>query len=79
MKPTEILMHEHDIILRVLKSAEAMLALEDFPVDDAERIADFVKYFADGCHHKKEEKQNIKFLPKGQSSDYSVFLFTKSL
>ncbi len=56
MRPTETLMHEHEIIMLVLNSAEAIIQSDEFPFDDVEKIANFLKYFADGCHHKKEEK-----------------------
>jgi hemerythrin-like domain-containing protein len=59
MQATDILMEEHRVIERVLTSLErAAMRLErgeavrpGFFVDAAE----FVKGFADGCHHKKEE------------------------
>ena len=59
MEATRILMEEHRVIERVLASLEAAanrLATGEpmrarFFVDAAE----FVKGFADGCHHKKEE------------------------
>ncbi len=58
MKATEILMEEHHVIERVLAAMEvAVQRLEaaqlrpGFFVDAAE----FIKGFADGCHHKKEE------------------------
>ncbi len=58
MKATEILMEEHQVILRVITALEqAAQRLETgqmragFFVDAAE----FIKGFADGCHHKKEE------------------------
>ena len=58
MKATEILMDEHRVIEHVLTTLEkAAGCLESglmrpgFFVDAAE----FIKGFADGCHHKKEE------------------------
>ncbi len=58
MKATEILMEEHRVIERVLAAMEiAVQRLEarqlrpGYFVD----VADFIKGFADGCHHKKEE------------------------
>jgi hemerythrin-like domain-containing protein len=58
MKATDILMDEHRVIERVLTALEkAAGRLESgqtrpgFFVDAAE----FIKGFADGCHHKKEE------------------------
>lgn len=58
MKATEILMEEHRVIERVLAAMEIAVQLLEakqlrpgFFVDAAE----FIKGFADGCHHKKEE------------------------
>jgi hemerythrin-like domain-containing protein len=59
MKATEILMEEHRVIERVLASLEAaanrLAAGEAVPGDFFLKAADFIKGFADGCHHKKEE------------------------
>ncbi len=60
MKATDILVEEHNVIQRVLTALEtATLRLEqgqglrpEFFLDTAQ----FVKGFADGCHHKKEEE-----------------------
>ncbi len=59
MRATEILMEEHRVIERVLSTLEkAAQRLNNgesvrpiFFID----AADFIKGFADGCHHKKEE------------------------
>lgn len=59
MEATNILMDEHRVIARVLSALEiATSRLESgqpirpgFFID----AADFIKGFADGCHHKKEE------------------------
>jgi len=59
MEATEILMSEHRVIERVIASLEAAsdrlergeAVRPNFFVDASE----FVKGFADGCHHKKEE------------------------
>ncbi len=59
MKATEILISEHRMIERVIHALEiAATSLKNskdvrpgFFVD----AADFIKGFADGCHHKKEE------------------------
>lgn len=60
MKPTEILMHEHEIILLVLKGVEREAnAIEGGAPINAEKISqmvDFFRNFADKCHHGKEEK-----------------------
>jgi hemerythrin-like domain-containing protein len=59
MQATDILMEEHRVIERVLTSLErAAVGLDrGEPVRPGFFIdaADFVKGFADGCHHKKEE------------------------
>lgn len=59
MQATDILMEEHKVILRVIgsleveagKLAEGRAGRPGFFLD----AADFIKGFADGCHHKKEE------------------------
>jgi hemerythrin-like domain-containing protein len=59
MKATDILIEEHVVIQRVIAALEiAARRIEqgqplapDFFID----AADFIKGFADGCHHKKEE------------------------
>ncbi|CAG0965433.1 hypothetical protein ANAEL_00874 [Anaerolineales bacterium] len=58
MKATEVLMEEHEVILRVLTTLEKALS----NVPDGKlgpnfflNAADFIKNFADGCHHAKEE------------------------
>jgi hemerythrin-like domain-containing protein len=59
MQATEILMQEHRVIEQVLDSLQAAtLAVENgssvrpaFFID----AADFIRGFADGCHHHKEE------------------------
>ena len=59
MQATDILMEEHRVIERVLASLERGAVQLDTgqPVRPGFFIdaADFVKGFADGCHHKKEE------------------------
>lgn len=65
MKATEILMEEHDVIIRVL----AALELEVNKARDGKSqpaffidAADFIKGFADGCHHAKEEGVLFKYM-----------------
>jgi len=59
MKATEVLMEEHRVIERVLATLEA--AADRLEAGQAVRpeffidAASFVKGFADGCHHMKEE------------------------
>jgi hemerythrin-like domain-containing protein len=59
MKATEILMEEHRVIERVLtaleKAANRLSSGQEIPVEFFLKAADFIKGFADGCHHKKEE------------------------
>jgi hemerythrin-like domain-containing protein len=59
MNPTEILSSEHRIIEVVLSVLERMSekALHDKKLDkeSAEMAIDFIRSFADGCHHGKEE------------------------
>src|SRR3972149_2458820 len=59
MKTTNILMEEHRVIERVLVSLETaanrLSAGQVIPMDFFLKAADFIKGFADGCHHKKEE------------------------
>jgi hemerythrin-like domain-containing protein len=60
MKPTEELMKEHETILVVLDVLERICTqIEEgsaFKPGDVGRILDFLRRFADGCHHAKEEK-----------------------
>ncbi len=75
MKATQILMDEHRVIERVLAAIEAAVArLESGgQVDPAFFIdaTEFIRGFADGCHHHKEEgvlfeAMNAAGMPKDQ-------------
>jgi hemerythrin-like domain-containing protein len=59
MKPTEDLMHEHEAIKLMLdimsKIASGIRSNDRFEVDHVEKIVDFLRIFADKCHHGKEE------------------------
>lgn len=60
MRPTEDLKNEHKAILRmidVLRSVSARLETGSGAVepDDLAQIVDFIRVFADQCHHAKEE------------------------
>lgn len=59
MTPTEELMNEHRAILSALDVTEAICRQIDegkpCPADDVARILEFLKTFADRCHHAKEE------------------------
>lgn len=60
MTATETLKHEHRIILRVLDAAESeaqrIQAGGAVDAEKVETILDFVRNFADRCHHAKEEE-----------------------
>ncbi len=58
MKPTEILKHEHRVIEKMISVLDAFcknVEKGDFKREDAQKIVDFFKTFADKCHHGKEE------------------------
>jgi hemerythrin-like domain-containing protein len=59
MNPTEDLIHEHKAIKVMLsimsKIAEDIKTNKGFDINDIERMIDFLKTFADKCHHGKEE------------------------
>jgi hemerythrin-like domain-containing protein len=63
MKPTEDLIHEHkaiELMLDVMaKIAGNISEGKAFEVTDVEKIVDFLRTFADKCHHGKEE--NVLF------------------
>ena len=64
MRPTETLMHEHEIILMVLDAAEREVRrvqeTGEVRVERLEQMVDFFRTFADRCHHAKEE--NLLFV-----------------
>lgn len=59
MKATDILKHEHRVIERVLavleRAAKRLEAGENVPPEVFEKSLDFIRNFADRCHHAKEE------------------------
>jgi hemerythrin-like domain-containing protein len=59
MRPTELLKHEHQVILMVLEAAEReaqrIQNTGTVRADDVEHMVDFFRNFADRCHHAKEE------------------------
>lgn len=59
MKATAVLVEEHAIIERALDGAEAAIAQlrngQGIPNGYAAWLIDFIRQFADGCHHHKEE------------------------
>jgi hemerythrin-like domain-containing protein len=59
MTPTEELMQEHSAITSMLQILERRCSLldagKDVPATDIQKMMEFFKVFADGCHHAKEE------------------------
>jgi len=59
MSPVEDLIHEHKAIKVMLgimsKIAENITTNNGYDLNDVEKIVDFLKTFADKCHHGKEE------------------------
>jgi hemerythrin-like domain-containing protein len=68
MLPTDILKQEHQLILMVLDAAEREArAIAGGAAVDPDRIAsfvDFIRNFADHCHHAKEE--DLLFVRMGE-------------
>jgi len=68
MKPTDVLIQEHAAILLLLNILEAVSTRlqNNEPVDpeDLPRIVEFIRVFADKCHHGKEENLLFKSLAK---------------
>src|SRR5262245_35827776 len=61
MHATEILTIEHSIIEQVLDCLEKLVERGEYHRayywHTADEIVDFLRHFADGCHHAKEERQ----------------------
>ncbi|MCJ2519997.1 MAG: hemerythrin domain-containing protein, partial [Candidatus Thermoplasmatota archaeon] len=68
MRPTEALKEEHRAIERALKAMEVaaeMLDLgQEVPRELLEKILEFVRGFADRCHHHKEEGVLFPYLER---------------
>ena len=83
MKATEILMSEHRVIERVITSIETAVAQiqagKEIQPEFFLKSADFIKGFADGCHHKKEEGVLFKAMEangaSSQRGPVAVMLF----
>ncbi len=74
MKPTQVLSGEHRVIEVVLDCLEQMIvrSRESNTLDreTAEQFVDFIRTFADGCHHGKEENHLFTALEsKGASRE----------
>jgi len=55
-KPTQILSDEHRIIERVLGAVEKLAEGPVGALEPWKKALDFIRHFADECHHFKEEK-----------------------
>lgn len=68
MKPTDILKEEHELILEMLRVVNAACdRIESGVTPDAGHLAsmiDFIRNFADKCHHAKEENLLFPALEK---------------
>ncbi len=60
MKPTDILVREHEVILEALGALRELAGRIDAgqkpPAEAADALADFIASYADALHHGKEEK-----------------------
>lgn len=74
MNATEILMSEHRVIEQTLhaleKIVDAIPAGERIHVDSARDAISFFRHFADGCHHRKEEKHLFPLLEARGMADH---------
>ncbi len=68
MKPTDTLKEEHRVIERGLvaldRAVERLELGEEVPREILEKAVDFIRGFADGCHHQKEEDILFPYLEK---------------
>ncbi|HEY4716553.1 MAG TPA: hemerythrin domain-containing protein [bacterium] len=66
MKPTEILMEEHKAILKLLDAlvrvSEKLRNGSAVNIELLEKAVDFIRTFADKCHHAKEEHVLFRFM-----------------
>jgi hemerythrin-like domain-containing protein len=74
VKPTEILMHEHTIVLKMLEGAERVAQIikttHKVNVEKVGKIIDFARHFTDACHHAKEEKHFfVRLQERGMSKE----------
>lgn len=61
-RATDVLKAEHRVIESVLNAAERMLDQENIDRDFFLGTIDFLRNFADGCHHAKEEEEMFPVL-----------------
>jgi len=74
MTPTEVLRHEHQIVLLILEAAEreaqSIKDTGEARAKDLEKMIDFFRNFTDRCHHAKEEKHLFaRMQERGMSRD----------
>lgn len=74
MTPTEVLKHEHKIVLAVLDGAESeaqnIQATGAVDTEKVAKILDFLRTFVDRCHHAKEERELFpKLQERGMPGD----------
>jgi hemerythrin-like domain-containing protein len=66
--PTAVLVEEHELILRALEALEKTLdRLEQGGIPDRaffEKMVEFLRTFADACHHGKEERLLFEHMVK---------------
>lgn len=60
MTATEVLRHEHKIILKILEAVQrevqAIAGVDRLNAENLDKILDFFRVFVDQCHHGKEEE-----------------------
>jgi len=68
MTPTDILKHEHAVLMLILDAAEREVRLirasGKVRADRLGQMIDFFRMFVDRCHHGKEEKHLFRFMRK---------------
>jgi hemerythrin-like domain-containing protein len=82
MKPTDVLRHEHKIVLLVLEGTElearSLSSGRPPDVENLGRIVDFLRNFVDRCHHAKEERHLFQMMklrsPHAADAPVSVLL-----
>lgn len=87
MTPTDVLKHEHKIVLAVLAGAEQearnIQATGEVDIEKVAKIIDFLRTFVDKCHHSKEEKRLFPKLQErgmpGEGGPIAVMLHEHTL
>jgi hemerythrin-like domain-containing protein len=87
MSPTDVLKHEHKIVLAVLGGAEEeaqnIQTTGAVDTDKITKIVDFLRTFVDKCHHSKEERELFPKLQElgmsGDSGPIAVMLHEHTL